>query len=58
MKRTSIAILFFAFLFSGCTLHREVAQLQSDVKQLQQENEAMRKEVGILNNTINFFPHE
>lgn len=58
MKKTTIAILFFAFTFSGCTLQHEVAQLQTDVKELQQENAALMQEVGLLNNTIFFFPHE
>lgn len=58
MKKTTVAIMFFAFTFSGCTLQHEVAQLQTDVKELKQDNEALRKEVGLLNNTIFFFPHE
>ena len=58
MKRTTLAILLFAFTFSGCTLQKNVAQLQTDVKELKQENAALRQEVGVLNNTIFFFPHE
>lgn len=56
--KTAITILLFSVLFSGCSLQRDVAQLQSDVKELKQHNEALRQEVGLLNNTIFFFPHE
>ena len=56
--KTIAAIFISAFLFSGCSLQHEVAQLQTDVKELKQENAALRQEVGLLNNTIFFFPHE
>ena len=56
--KTLAAIFLSAVLFSGCSLQRDVAQLQTDVKELKQHNEALRQEVGLLNNTIFFFPHE
>lgn len=56
--KTIAAISLSAVLFSGCTLQHEVAQLQTDVLQLKQDNEALRQQVGLLNNTIFFFPHE
>jgi len=60
MKKLAPFLGFCCLVVSlcGCTAQKQITILRSEVKELHQEVETLRKEIGITNNRVIFLPHE